>query len=64
MQDQKLKLVEQIQQLNESFVRYLSFILEIWYQQCTVILEVKNNIRTSFKLLGGKKEPKSDAERL
>lgn len=64
MQDQKLKLVEQIEQLNESFVRYLSFILEIWYQQCTFILEVKDKIRNSFKLLGGKKEPKSDAERL
>ena len=64
MQDQKLKLVEQIQQLNESFVRYLSFILEIWYQQCTFILEVKDNIRNSFKLLGGKKEPKSNAKRL
>lgn len=64
MQDQKLKLVEQIQQLHESFVRYLSFILEIWYQQCTFILEVKDNIRNSFKLLGGKKEPKSNAKRL
>ena len=39
----------------ESFMIYESFDLELWYQHCTVILEIKSKIRTSFKSLVSKK---------
>ena len=52
---QKLKLVKKIEQVHESFMIHKRFILQHWYYHCTVILEIGNKIRTSFKSLVSKK---------